>query len=149
MYRIPFFMVFWKKACIWFKPPGIVDPHCSEHVCKLNKALYGLKQGLWAWYHRLFGFLLQHGLICSTTDSSLFIYSKGSALIYLLVYVDDIIVTSTKLSNLDSLISKLQSPFAMKNLCRLNYFLGFTLLMFRFSNLGWNILISCYSKPLC
>lgn len=72
----------------------------------------------------VFGFLLQHGFICSTADSSLFIYSKGSALIYLLVYVDDIIVTCTKLSDLDSLISKLHGPFVMKNLGRLHYFLG-------------------------
>lgn len=106
------------------QPPGYVDPNLPNHVCKLNKSLYGLKQAPCTWYHRLMCNLLDIGFTCSTADSSLFIYAKGSAIIYFLVYVDDILITGSDYLLLNSIISKLQLPFAMKNLGQLHYFLG-------------------------
>lgn len=70
------------------------------------------------------GFLIQLRFTCSIVDSSLFTYSKGSTVIYALVYVDDIIVTCTDLNVLDSMISKPKNPFAMKNLGCLYNFMG-------------------------
>jgi hypothetical protein len=55
------------------------------------------------------------GFVPSKADISLFIYEKGYVLIYLLVYVDDIIVTSSSPSAIDAILS---------NLGNLNYFLG-------------------------
>jgi hypothetical protein len=67
----------------------------------LDKALYGLKEAPRVWYSRLSVKLLQLGFSISKTYTSLFIYHKDGAIIYLLVYVDDIIVSS---STVDALL---------------------------------------------
>lgn len=55
---------------------------------------------------------------------SLFIYSKGSTSLYVLVYVDDIIITSSSSSMVQDLTQKLNIKFALKELGNLDYFLG-------------------------
>ena len=57
------------------------------------------------------------------TDSSLFIYIPP-ALIYLLLYVDDIIITGNNSKHISHLIAALTSVFNLKNLGSLHYFLG-------------------------
>ncbi|KAG8479816.1 hypothetical protein CXB51_029314 [Gossypium anomalum] len=64
-------------------------------VCRLRKALYGLKQAHQAWFHKLKDFLLNTWFVASKADSSLFIRQTGTQFLYVLVYVDDIIVTGT------------------------------------------------------
>ena len=88
-------------------------PH---YICKLDKALYGLKQAPRALYSRLSGKLQQLGFSASKADSSLFFYIKGNITIYLLVYVDDIIVTSSSQNVVDKLLEDLQDDFALKDL---------------------------------
>lgn len=68
------------------------------------------------------GFLFDLGFVCFVADPSLFVYSRGSSIIHFCVYVDDIVVASSSIY-LDLVISKLQVPFAMKNLGQLPHFL--------------------------
>jgi histone deacetylase 1/2 len=77
------------------QPPGFVDPALPSHVCRLHKSLYGLKQAPRAWYNRLSEFLLSIGFQASKGDTSLFILSHDGAMIYLLVYFDDILLTGS------------------------------------------------------
>nr|GEX37107.1 ribonuclease H-like domain-containing protein [Tanacetum cinerariifolium] len=58
------------------------------------------------------------------TDSSLFIFYKGLNTAYLLLYVDDIILTVSFTSLMQRIISLLHENFAMTDLGPLNYFLG-------------------------
>jgi hypothetical protein len=60
----------------------------------------------------------------SKSDTSLFIYIKGLVTIYLLVYVDAIIITSSSPSIVDALLAYLHSEFAIKDLGDLHFFLG-------------------------
>ncbi|KAL7615195.1 hypothetical protein Lser_V15G05763 [Lactuca serriola] len=106
------------------QPPRFVDDRFPNHVCKLKKALYGLKQVPQAWFQQLNSFLVSLGFICSRADTSLFVFKRDSHILYLLVYVDDIIVTGNHPSLIRKFISKLQSEFAVKDLGTLNYFLG-------------------------
>ncbi|GKB02295.1 retrovirus-related pol polyprotein from transposon RE1 [Tanacetum coccineum] len=106
------------------QPPGFIDPHFPNHVCKLSKALYGLKQAPKAWFHRLSSFLLAHGFVCSRADTSLFVFTKDSCIMYLLVYVDDLILTGNNESLLTSFTTRLNQEFAIKDLGDLSYFLG-------------------------
>ncbi|WVZ13326.1 hypothetical protein V8G54_017856 [Vigna mungo] len=69
-------------------------------------------------------FLLSLGFVNSTGDASLFIYQKSGSTLYLLVYVDDIIVTGSSSIELSNLISTLAARFSLKDLGCLNYFLG-------------------------
>lgn len=106
------------------QPPGYIDPLHPDHVCRLRKALYGLRQAPLAWYQRLRAFILQLGFLCSHADTSLFVFHRQHVLIYLLVYVDDIIVTSNNPASIRTLMARLSKEFAIKDLGRLGYFLG-------------------------
>lgn len=93
----------------------------NKLVCKLNRSLYGLKQAPRAWYHRLSQHLLTLGFISSKSDTSLFVRDQ-QVYILLLVYVDDILVTDNNNGVIDSLIHKLKSEFALKDLGELSFF---------------------------
>ncbi|GJT80555.1 ribonuclease H-like domain-containing protein [Tanacetum coccineum] len=88
------------------------------------KSLYGLKQAPRAWYQRFVDFVHTIGFVHSQSDHSLFVYRKGRDLAYLLLYVDDIILTTSSDALRHSLIDFLAQEFAMKDLGPLNYFLG-------------------------
>ncbi|XP_021995975.1 uncharacterized mitochondrial protein AtMg00810-like [Helianthus annuus] len=60
----------------------------------------------------------------SKTDPSLFIYSSKGTLLYMLVYVDDIILTGNNPSLIDQVIHSLGTTFAIQDLGSLSYFLG-------------------------
>lgn len=106
------------------QPPGFEDTTQPHHICRLNKAIYGLKQGPRAWHQKLASVLLKNGFIASTADSSLFILQQPIATIYLLVYVDDIIVISSSSRATDKLVEGLRVNFHIKDLGHLRYFLG-------------------------
>ncbi|WVZ64382.1 hypothetical protein U9M48_013903 [Paspalum notatum var. saurae] len=106
------------------QPPGYEEVSRPDYVCKLDKALHGLKQAPRAWYARLSGKLQQLGFKASKADTSLFLYNKGNITLYLLVYVDDIIVVSSSQDAVTKLLFDLQGDFALKDLGELNYFLG-------------------------
>jgi hypothetical protein len=103
------------------QPPGYEDPARLNYICKLNKALYGLKQTPRVWYSRLSSKLIALGFQASKADTSLFFYSHGSTHVFLLVYVDDIIVASSSEQATKALLQDLQKEFALKNLCDLHY----------------------------
>jgi hypothetical protein len=100
------------------------DPSKPAYHCKLDNALYGLKQTPRAWYSRLSSKVQDLGFTPSKSDISLFIYKKGSITIYFLVYVDDIIITSSCPAAIDALLIDLKKDFALKDLGSLHYFLG-------------------------
>lgn len=70
-------------------------------MCKLQRSLYGLKQSPRAWYARLSQRLLQLGFVASKADTSLFIFCQGDVQIYMLVYVDDIVIAGSTTAVVD------------------------------------------------
>jgi histone deacetylase 1/2 len=107
-----------------YQPPGYEVKGKKIFVCKLDKALYGLKQAPRAWYARLCSKLIQLGFKPSKGDTSLLYYTKGGITIYVLVYVDDIIVASSLADATGALLKDLEKEFALKDLGDLHYFLG-------------------------
>ena len=69
-------------------------------------------------------YLLSIGFVEAKSDTSLFIYQRGSDTAYLLLYVDDIVLTASSSDFLRRIISALQREFAMKDLGELHHFLG-------------------------
>jgi hypothetical protein len=108
------------------QPTGFADPAHPNLVCRLKKSLYGLKQAPRAWYSRFASFLLSQGFAEAKSDTSLFVFRHGSDTVYLLLYVDDIILTASSTELLGRTISALQREFAMKDLGPLHHFLGIT-----------------------
>ncbi|GJZ61496.1 ribonuclease H-like domain-containing protein [Tanacetum coccineum] len=106
------------------QPLDFADARFPNHVCRLQRSLYGLKQAPRAWFQRFAGYATYAGFYHSRCDSSLSIYSQGSQVAYLLLYVDDIILTASSTALLQHLIDSLHHEFDMTNLGTLNYFLG-------------------------
>ncbi|GJS81028.1 ribonuclease H-like domain-containing protein [Tanacetum coccineum] len=106
------------------QPPGFVDNQYPHHVCLLQRSLYGLKQAPRAWFQQFAGYATRAGFYHSRCDSSLFIYRQGSQVAYLLIYVDDIILTASCPALLQQIIGSLNNEFDMTDLGALNYFLG-------------------------
>jgi hypothetical protein len=106
------------------QPPGFIDPGAPDHVCRLQKSLYGLKQAPRAWYQRFATFVRKLGFVASTSDTSLFILREGTSLAYLLLYVDDIVLTASSSALLQRIMTRLSSEFAMTDLGALHHFLG-------------------------
>jgi hypothetical protein len=103
-----------------------------------------------AWYSRLSNKLSQLGFRASKADTSLFMFHHGSLQIYLLIYVDDIIMVNLSSSVVDALLCQLCVDFALKDLRLLSYFLGIEVgttpgslvlsqdIYIRYSCLGWH-----------
>ncbi|GJV31127.1 ribonuclease H-like domain-containing protein [Tanacetum coccineum] len=107
-----------------YQPPWFVDSSYPDYVCHLQCSLYGIKQAPRAWFQRFTSFITRVGFQHSKTDTSLFVYHMGSDVAYLLLYVDDIILTASSTALLQRIITLLHSEFAITDLGSLNYFLG-------------------------
>jgi hypothetical protein len=75
-------------------PTRFFDTTQLDLVFHLNKSLYSLKQAPRAWYNMFGNYLLSLGFVEAKSDTSLFIFRRGFETIYLLLYVDDIILTA-------------------------------------------------------
>ncbi|KAL8152994.1 hypothetical protein V2J09_010754 [Rumex salicifolius] len=99
------------------QPPDFHHPQFPNHLCRLlNHSM--------AWFFKLSTALIDHGFHSSCADSSLFLFCSGSDLGYILVYVDDIIVITSNPTLSSKFISTLSSLFPVKDLGRLQFFLG-------------------------
>ncbi|XP_071727263.1 uncharacterized mitochondrial protein AtMg00810-like [Rutidosis leptorrhynchoides] len=106
------------------QPAGFRDPQYPNHVCYLKKSLYGLKQAPRAWYQCFTEYVSRLGFIHSKCDHSLFIYKHGTDTAYILLYVDDIILTASSKSLKDMIMRHLDAEFSMTDLGQLSSFLG-------------------------
>jgi len=106
------------------QPPGFEDHNNPDHVFKLKKALYGLKQAPRQWYERLSNFLLSQGYEREKIDKILFIKNSCKDIIFVQVYVDDIIFGATNVSLREQFVATMQEEFDMSMMGELNFFLG-------------------------
>jgi hypothetical protein len=107
-----------------FQPPGFKDSSKPHHVCRLKKAIYDLKQAPIAWFTAFTAAITQLNFLQSKADPSLFIYSTKAHKCYLLVYVDDLVITGNNPTFIDTVIRHLSNRFHLKNLGNLYFFLG-------------------------
>ncbi|XP_023769207.1 uncharacterized mitochondrial protein AtMg00810-like [Lactuca sativa] len=106
------------------QPAGFRHPSDHHHVYRLRKSLYGLRQAPRAWYQRFTDYVTTLGFHHSSCNHSLFVYRNGHDIAYLLLYVDDIILTTSSPILKQHLVSCLSHEFSMKDLGPLHYFLG-------------------------
>jgi hypothetical protein len=89
----------------------------ENHVCLLKKSLYGFKQSPRQWYHRFDCYVSSHGFERSPYDAYVFqqTLTDGTRM-YMLLYVDDILIAGKSRSAIDETKAMLKSEFEMKDL---------------------------------
>ncbi len=88
-----------------------VDIKSQTLVVQLLKALYGLKQAALQWNEALTTLLKQHGFKSVSTDKCFMFKGEGENLIMILIHVDDLLVVSKGLTEMQSLEQLLSSQF--------------------------------------
>ncbi|GKB48936.1 retrotransposon protein, putative, ty1-copia subclass [Tanacetum coccineum] len=129
---------FTQRACIDYNEVfSLVVRHTSIRVilaltaCKdykleqLDKSLYGLKQSPRQWYRRFDEYMLSNGFKRSSYDSCVYYksYAPGEY-IYLLLYVDDMLIACKSKADIGSTKSLLKKEFDMKELEEAKKMLG-------------------------
>ena len=93
-------------------------------VYKLNKSLYGLKQSGRNWNMLLQNYLLEKNFVQSSVDNCVYMKEVDKKIVYLLIWVDDIIIAASENRIMNEIKMMLQERFRMKDLEKLSYFLG-------------------------
>ncbi|GJV90022.1 retrotransposon protein, putative, ty1-copia subclass [Tanacetum coccineum] len=104
------------------EPPGYEQ---GNMVCLLKKSLYGLKQSPRQWYRRFDEYMLSNGFKRGNYDSCVYYrsYAPGEY-IYLLLYIDDMLIACKSKAEIGSTKSLLKKEFDMKELGEVKKILG-------------------------
>ncbi|MBE2321316.1 hypothetical protein DVA67_035700, partial [Solirubrobacter sp. CPCC 204708] len=99
------------------QPDGFKAAGKENWACRLRKSLYGLKQSPRQWYKRFDRFMLEQQYTRSQFDHCVYFrkLSDGS-FVYLLLYVDDMLIASKSKVEIDKLKAQLNREFDMKDL---------------------------------
>ena len=98
------------------QPEGFVILGKEHLVCRLKKSLYGLKQSPNQWYKRFDSFMLSHDIKRSDYDSCVYLKTVNGSAIYLLLYIDDMLIAAKDKSEIAKLKAQLSNEFEMKDL---------------------------------
>ena len=113
------------------QPPSLFAQGESSLVFKLHNSLYDLKQSPRAWSSWFSSVIQEFCMIRSTSDHSIFYHHTSTRqCIYLIVYVDDIVITGSDHDGIQKLKQHIFSHFQTKNLGKLKYFLGIEVAQF-------------------
>ena len=105
------------------QPPGYEEGPPGT-VCRLRKALYGLRQAPRAWHTKLKQELEKMGFVASSSDPSLYVLHLEDRSIYVLAYVDDLLVAANALSDVQRVKQLLMSAFDARDLGEAKLFIG-------------------------
>ena len=107
------------------QPEGYEDPEKVDHVCHLKKSLCGLKQSPRLWYIRFDRFISDDGFQRSSFDCCVYFKTiEGVDKIYLLLYVDDMLIACHEMDFINELKQQLSNTFEMKDLGAAKKILG-------------------------
>ena len=90
------------KDMYMMQPEGFVDPTSASKVCKLKRSIYGLRQASRSWNIRFDEVITGFGFIKREEDSCLYKKLSGSSIVFLILYVDDILFIQAVEWDLDS-----------------------------------------------
>lgn len=94
-------------------------------ACHLHKAIYGLKQAPRVWHEKLHTALTDLGFEASAADPGFYTNNTGNGhRIYLLAYVDDLLISSDSLAAVEELKEKLKQQFDARDLGEAEHYLG-------------------------
>ena len=94
----------------------------KEHmVCKLKKSIYSLKQASRQWYLKFNDTIVSFGFKENTVDRCIYLKVNGSKVIFLILYVDDILLATNELGFLHKTKKFLSNNFKMKDMGEVSY----------------------------
>ena len=105
------------------QPEGFSNTN-SNLVCKLNKSIYGLKQAPKCWNNSIDTFLKDMNFSQSSSDSCIYTKVDNGSVCIIALYVDDLLIASKSIDEINQLKLSLCSRYKMKDLGKLSYFLG-------------------------
>ncbi|KAK8957726.1 hypothetical protein KSP39_PZI001286 [Platanthera zijinensis] len=106
------------------QPQGFEDPQNNGKVCKLQRAIYGLKQASRSWNKRFDEEVKTLEFIQSKEEPCVYKKVSGSHVIFLILYVDDILLMGNDLSLMEQTRNSLKMIFSMKDMGEAQYILG-------------------------
>ena len=109
------------------QPEGFASNENSGMVCKLKKSIYGLKQASWSWNLRFDEVIRSSGFLKNAEESCVYKKVSGSMVVFLVLYVDDILIIGNDLGMMQGVKAYLCKNFSMKDLGEASYILGIKL----------------------
>uniref|UniRef100_A0A2N9GD91 Uncharacterized protein n=1 Tax=Fagus sylvatica TaxID=28930 RepID=A0A2N9GD91_FAGSY len=107
------------------QPEGFKQPGTENLVCRLKKSLYGLKQSPRQWYKRFDSYMIQIGYTHCEYDCCVYVrILEDGSYIFLLLYVDDMLIAAKSMYEVNRLKSLLHKEFEMKDLGAAKKILG-------------------------
>ncbi|GJX89734.1 retrotransposon protein, putative, ty1-copia subclass [Tanacetum coccineum] len=106
------------------QPEGFENEKYPKRVCKLQKAIYGLKQASRSWNLYFHEKLTQFGFSRSEDESCVYVKVSGNVVVFMVLYVDDILLIGNDIPTLQSVKDWLGRCFAIKDLGDSAYILG-------------------------
>ena len=94
-------------------PPGFNGDDKGDKVCRLKRSLNGLKLSARAWFDRFTKAIHKQGYHQAQADHTLFQKHKNGKITVLIVYVDDIILTTDDKEEMEKVKKGLASKFEM------------------------------------
>eukprot|EP00253_Pinus_taeda_P005117 PITA_05117 len=104
------------------QPHGFISD--SSLVCKLKKSLYGLKRAPRAWYAKMYSFLLSQNFERCKSDPNVYMLRTHDSFLSLVLYVDDLLITTSSASTIVAVKRTLHDKFLMMDMGPLHLFLG-------------------------
>jgi hypothetical protein len=110
------------------QPENFVSGDPKNMVCKLKKSIYGLKQASRQWYFKFHQKIISFGFEMNLVDDCIYHKFCGSKFIFLVLYVDDILLATNDMTLLHDTKRYLFSNFEMKDLGDASFVLGIEIL---------------------
>lgn len=96
----------------------------DNKVYKLQKALYGLKESPRVWYECFDKFIITQNFVRSNYDYCLYVKRASKDPIYILIFVDDLLICCKDKNKIKDVKTCLMNRFAMKDLGKIKNYIG-------------------------
>jgi hypothetical protein len=113
-----------KEEVYVHQPSGFANPDKEGKVLRLCKALYGLRQASRAWNVKLDSTLRRMGFEQSPYEAAIYRWGNGGNVLLVGIYVDDLVITSTKDTEVTAFKEEVKATFQMSDLGPLSFYLG-------------------------
>ncbi|KAL0308172.1 UNVERIFIED_CONTAM: Retrovirus-related Pol polyprotein from transposon TNT 1-94 [Sesamum calycinum] len=113
-----------KKEIYMDQPEGFTVVGEEQKVCHLQRSLYGLKQASQSWNIRFDEVIRGYDFVKNDFDPCVYKMVSGSSVVFLVLYVDDILLIANDIKMLMDTKAWLSTQLSMKDLGEASYILG-------------------------